>query len=238
MTQPTFVFIPGLLSDDRVWRPVAEKIEAEGAHFADVTGADGITGMAQSVLDSVEGDLIVLGHSMGGRVAMEVARLAPKRVRGLVLANTGHGGLRDGEEETRRRKIELGHEDMDRLADEWLPPMVASERHDDDELMGSLRDMVLETGPEVHERQIRALLERPDASDYLGDLDCPILLIVGDRDEWSPVAQHEEIAALAQDAELQVIGGAGHFTPVERPNESAAVVEAWLERHLFRAAPG
>lgn len=238
MTDLTTVFVPGLLSDDRVWKGPAERLGGINPHFADVTRQGSIEEMARDVLSGVEGDLLVAGHSMGGRVAMEMARQAPERVKGLILANTGHVPTRDGEEAERLNRVELGHRDMGALADEWLPPMVDEARHDDTGFMAELRDMVLDIGPEVHERQIRALLKRPDAGAYLSEITCPVLLLTGDKDSWSPAAQHEEIAEMLPDAELRLVGSAGHFAPIERPNETAREIEAWLERHLFVAGRG
>ena len=82
-----------------------------------------------------------------------------------------------------------------------------------------------------HERQIRALLGRPDASHTLQHLLCPVLYLTGAQDGWSPVAQHQAMAAMTPQCELEVIGGAGHFMPVEQPERVADVVLPWLRRN-------
>jgi len=118
----TLALIPGLVSDSIVWAPLADAVgHRMPVHAADVSRASSISGMAENVLAATEGDLIAVGHSMGGRVAMEMARIAPDRIRGLVLANTGHHPKRDGEEIKRQQMIDLGHRSMDELADQWLP---------------------------------------------------------------------------------------------------------------------
>ena len=234
----TFVMIPGLVSDARVWRHLSRALCEYGvAYNADVTRDDSIEAMAARLLDKVEGPLIAAGHSMGGRVAMEIAHQAPERVRGLILANTGHAPSSPAELPKRQAKIDLGHRDMARLAREWLPPMLAPARTGDAGLVADLTEMVLTAGPDVHERQIRALIGRPDASAYLTALGMPILLLTGAQDGWSPEAQHREIAALAADAEVQVIAGAGHFLPVERPEALTAAVIDWLVRRSLIAGP-
>src|SRR5689334_17884378 len=154
----TLALIPGLVSDSIVWAPLADAVgHRMPVHAADVSRASSISGMAENVLAATEGDLIVVGHSMGGRVAMEMARIAPDRIRGLVLANTGHHPKRDGEEVKRQQMMDLGHRSMDELADQWLPPMLHPDRLSDAGLIGHLRTMVLRAGADVHERQIRAL---------------------------------------------------------------------------------
>jgi pimeloyl-ACP methyl ester carboxylesterase len=229
----TLVLIPGLVSDRTVWRRVAEA--AAGmmrVHHADLTQSDSIAAMARGLLASVSGRLIVVGHSMGGRVAMEMAHFAPDRVRGLVLANTGHQPKREGEEIKRQHMIDLGHSGMELLADTWLPPMVDPARVADKVLMAELRAMVLRADADIHERQIRALLGRPDATKYLKTIASPVLLIVGRQDGWSPVSQHQEIAAAVEDAELVLVDNAGHFAPVERPHEVADAIMDWLARRF------
>lgn len=230
----TFVFLPGLISDGLVWQSTADALPAETpTHIADLSAFDSIPAMARSVLEAVPGDMVVIGHSMGGRVAMEIAHQAPDRVKALVLANTGHDALKPGERAKRQEKIDLGNRSMEALVDAWLPPMVAPARQDDPAVMEPLRAMTLAAGPQTHERQITALVARPDAGAYLPDITCPILLLTGREDGWSPVAQHEQIARMAPDAEVHVIEEAGHFMPVERPLETAAEITGWLRRRGF-----
>lgn len=226
----TLLLIPGLVSDARVWRAVAEAAPLPVAD-ADVSQEASIPAMAARLLRDHTGPLVLAGHSMGGRVAMEMAHQAPERIRGMILANTGHDGVKPGEEPKRLAKVALAHEDMTRLAAEWLPPMLAPDRVTDSALVADLTEMVLKMGAEVHERQIRALLDRPDAKTYLADIPCPVLLITGAQDGWSPAQQHHEIAALLPRAEVQVIDQAGHFLPVERPEETVACIAAWLKTH-------
>ncbi len=238
MVLTTLVFIPGLLSDSSVWRPIAEAAKAPmPAHHADVTRDASITSMASRVLSEVDGDLIAIGHSMGGRVAMEMARLAPARIRGLVLANTGYHPRRDGEDAKRQQMIDLGIRDIEALADQWLPPMLDPARTDDKDLLQRLKAMVLRAGPAVHERQIRALLDRPDAGTYMAGFSCPILLIAARQDGWSPIAQHREIAEAAPDTELVVIENAGHFAPVERADAVTSAICDWLDRRFGEKIP-
>ena len=108
----------------------------------------------------------------------------------------------------------------------------APDRLADTALMDALRAMVLRADADIHERQIRALIGRPDAGAYMGTIACPVLLVAARQDAWSPVVQHEEIAAAVPDAELAVIEDAGHFAPLERPDAVSAAIVDWLERKI------
>ena len=223
----TTMLIPGLLSDATVWQALRAALPA--AIVPELTGQDDLTEMARHCLGLAEGPLRVAGHSMGARVAMEMARLAPERIERLALLDTGIHPLKQGEAERRAEIVAFARaQGMQALADRWLPGMVHPDRHGDAELMGALTRMVLRHDPEIHARQIAALVGRPDASGYLHRIACPVLLIVGRQDAWSPVSQHEEMLAQLPDARLEVVEDAGHFAPVERPEETAALLLPFL----------
>jgi protocatechuate 4,5-dioxygenase alpha subunit len=175
------------------------------------------------------GRLILAGHSMGGRVAMEMARMAPGRIAGMALLNTGLHPRREGEEAKRQAMIDLAHgQGMAALAAAWLPGMMNAEAAPDSALMADLTAMVCRMTPDLHERQLRALLSRPDAAATLAYRG-PMLLIVGRQDQWSPIAQHQDIARLCPQARLEIVENAGHFAPVEQPATVASMLADWAK---------
>ena len=91
------------------------------------------------------------------------------------------------------------------------------------ELLAPLTEMVKRSTPGIFENQQRALLDRPDARTILSAIRCPTLVLCGREDAWSPVTQHEEIAASIPGSKLVVIEECGHMSPVEQP---AAVTDA------------
>ncbi|MEJ2036575.1 MAG: alpha/beta hydrolase [Maritimibacter sp.] len=224
----TTLLIPGLLCDETTWAPVRERIPAE---VADLSTQDSITQMARDCLDRYPGLLRVAGHSMGARVAMEMAHLAPERIERLALLDTGIHPLKEGETAKREEIVRFAYDNgMEALAARWLPPMVYEANQQNAALMQSLTDMVLRKTPDLHARQINALVHRPDASAYLPGITCPVLLVVGRQDQWSPVAQHQDMLRLLPDARLEIIENAGHFAPVEQPDVVAGLLAEFLEQ--------
>ncbi len=137
--------------------------------MADFSQHDSIADMARAALALKEGPIVAIGHSMGARAALEAVRLAPERIVRLALLDTGVHPRREGEEATRQVLVDLAFDDgMAALADRWLPPMVHEARLGDTALMAPLKAMVMRATPEQHRRQIRALLDRPDARPLLG----------------------------------------------------------------------
>jgi pimeloyl-ACP methyl ester carboxylesterase len=229
--RPKIILLPGLLCDASTWAAQVRALEP----YANVTVADfsqlnSIEAMAQSALALVDGPIVAIGHSMGARVAMEMVRCAPERIAKLGLIDTGIHPRREGEEATRQVLVDLAFDQgMAALADHWLPPMVHVGRVNDQALMEPLKAMVMRATPEQHQRQIRALLNRPNARDHLSHIVCPTLVMVGRQDRWSPLAQHEEIAALIPNAELVVIEESGHMSLVEQPEQVSGALLRWLD---------
>ncbi len=222
------ILIPGLLCDAHVWQPLLQKL-GDKAIVADLSTQDSISQMARDSIALAHGPVFVVGHSMGARVAMEIARIAPDRVKKLALLDTGIHPLSAGEPEKRAEVVRLANESgMQALAERWLPGMVWQENHSNKTLMDGLMNMVLSKTPELHQRQIKALVERPDASAYLHEIKCPTLLIVGRYDNWSPVSQHQDMLALLPDARLEIIEEAGHFSPLEQPDRVSDLLQHFL----------
>ena len=233
-SRPHVLLLPGLLCDASVWLQQSEALEdVADVTIADFSELDDFTDMARASLalvEHVEGPVDVVGHSMGGRVALEVWRIAPRRVRSLVLLDTGVHGVRPGEAESRQVLLDVSAtQGMSALADAWLPPMVHPDRRTDAALMDELHAMVMRASPEQHLRQINALLTRPDATSLLGTITVPTLVVAGRHDEWSPVAQHEQIADAITGARLEIVEESGHMTTVERPDEINSLLRGWLK---------
>jgi len=226
ITSATILLLPGLLCDGSMWqiqRAALNKIAT--TLVADFSPHDDITQMAESVLGMADGPIVAIGHSMGGRVALEVARMAPSRVAGLGLLDTGIHPRSAGEAARRQAMIDLAYQSgMAALADVWLPPMVDPRRANDPALLGPLREMVRRATPDQHIRQIKALLNRPDARIDLPRITCPTLVMVGRQDQWSPLSQHEEIAGLIPNSRLIVIEDCGHMSLSEQPEATTAIL--------------
>jgi len=231
MTSPlTVLALPGLLCDAYVWEPQKAAL-ADIAEFLipDFTQEDSLEAMARTALALCEGPVSVVGHSMGGRAAMELWRIAPERVQRLALLDTGAHPRVEGEEIGRMKLVALAREQgMSALADAWLPPMVHPARTTDKDLLDPLRDMVQRKTPEIFANQQNALLNRPDAVPTLAGIAVPTLIGVGRDDLWSPVAQHEEMAAIVPGARLVVFEESGHMSTVENAPEVTAALRDWL----------
>src|SRR5262245_4951355 len=196
----TLVLIPGLLCDATVWlHQRAALADIADVRISDHGMRDSLAGMARAILDSAPPRFAVAGHSMGGRVALEVYRMAPKRVSGVALLDTGYSALAPGmagerEGEGRLALGDSGRRDgMRAMAREWVKGMVSSKRLADAALVDPILDMFESKTSEIYAAQTRALIDRPDARRVLNSIRVPSLVLCGREDSWAPVQRHLEM---------------------------------------------
>lgn len=222
------VILPGLMCDSRMF---GHQIRAFEGRCIDgfYGGADSIAAMVDYALARMPARCALLGHSMGARVALELYRRTPERVARLALADTGVHPVRPGEAEKRFALRDLGRTaGAGAMIDQWLPPMIGPAHAGDPELYASLRAMCVDAGVATYEAQINALLNRPDASPVLAKITCPTAVIVGRDDRWSPIEQHQDIAAAVTGSRLLIIEKAGHMAPEEEPAAFNEALRMWL----------
>lgn len=232
--QPTLVLLPGLLCDAAVWAAQCAALAPARCVVPDYGTLDSIEAMARQALAQAGSERFALaGHSMGGRVALEMARLAPGRIERLALLDTGYQARpagEAGEAEARERHALLAlaqQRGMREMGRRWARGMVHPD-HVDTPVFEEILAMIERKTPEIFQAQIRALLDRPDARGVLASLRCPTLLLCGREDAWSPLARHEEMQRLVAGAELAVIEQSGHMTTMEQPAAVSEALRRWL----------
>ena len=229
--KPALALLSGLLCDAAIWQDVADDLgDVAQVTIIDFPGFDSIPAMADKVLATMPERFWLAGHSMGGRVALEVLRRAPDRVEKLVLLDTGIHPTGAHEPATRGKLVDLANrEGVEALVEPWLIPMMGEAAVNDPAILLAMTAMIARQTPASFAGQIKALLDRPDTDAAL-DLAkrIPTLLIVGREDKWASVAQHEEISARLDGAPLVVIEQAGHMAPAERPKDVAEAMRGFL----------
>lgn len=229
--KPTLYLLPGLLCDARVWAHQAEHLaELADIRIPDFSRMDSLDAMADAVLKDAPESFCLAGHSMGGRVALQILHRAPERIDKLALLDTGTHAVKPGEAEKRQLLIDLAEsEGMAALAQAWAPPMVHPDRHKDGTLMNAIYAMVESYSVAGFKRQIKALLNRPDALPFLAHAPRGTLVLCGREDAWSPPEQHEVIVnALPDRPALTIIEKSGHMSTMERPAAVTSAMRGWL----------
>ena len=230
--KPTLFLVPGLLCDELVWQHQLVAFAATHRMVVpELAGETSLAAMAERILASAPERFAIAGHSLGGRITLEVARRAPARLTHVGLFDTGAGPVGPAEEASRMELVTLGEtQGLAAVAKAWLPPMLHPARRADAAFMAPLETMVAGRSAASFRRQQQALLSRPDGRPVLATLRCPTLVLTGREDEWSPPAQHAAMAAEIPGATLVVVPEAGHFAPLEQPAAVTAAMRDWLAR--------
>ena len=228
--RPALVLLPGLLCNERLWRPQIRGL-ADIAEIvvADLSQGTSMADMAARVLSAVPERFALAGLSMGGYVAFEIMRRAPERVVRLALLDTS--ARADSPEVAARRRglINLAQRGRFTVVSERLLPMfVHEDRLGDEALIAEIMAMNGEAGWDMFLRQQHAIRGRPDSRSDLPLIRCPTLVLCGRQDQLTPLGMSEEIAARIPGARLSVIEECGHLSTLERPGKVTAEMRAWL----------
>lgn len=233
----TLMLLPGLNCDAAVWAPQVAALKDQAHCVVPAWGLrDSLTAMAEQVLAEAPTERFsVAGHSMGGRVALEVFRQAPQRVERLALLSTGTHPLAAGEagEKEKAGRMALLQiarcKGMRAMGQQWARGMVHRDRLDTP-LFEDVLDMLERGSAEQYAAQINALLTRPDAGPLLPTIACPTLVLTGREDAWSGPAQHEAMAADIPGAQLVIVEHCGHMCTMEQPQAVNKALAGWLGR--------
>jgi pimeloyl-ACP methyl ester carboxylesterase len=231
----TLVLLPGLMCDQTVWADQINALEGiADTSVADYGHLNSLPAMAAAALKTAPGKFALAGHSMGGRIAMEMFRQAPDRITHLCLMDTRHQPLPPGEPGEKEKAgryalLEIASKQGTRaMGEEWVKGMVHPDRLEDSTLINAILDMFARKGPDIFEAQLTALLNRPDAGMLMSQIHCPTLILCGRQDAWSPLEWHEAMAREIPGATLAAMDRCGHMSTMERPAEVSAALREWL----------
>jgi len=228
------VLLPGLVCDATVWNHAQAALgERTRVLIPDYGLLDSLPAMAEKVLREAPPRFALAGHSMGGRIALEVLRRAPDRLAAIALLDTGVAPLAAGE--AGQREAAGRHEllaiarehGMAAMATKWVQGMIWPPRLGEAPLIASVVDMMARNSADVFAAQIRALLARPDAAPLLSSIRCPTLVLAGEDDSWAPASRHRDMAAQIPEARLSIVPQCGHMSTLERPEEVTAALLDW-----------
>ncbi|HXG63487.1 MAG TPA: alpha/beta hydrolase [Blastocatellia bacterium] len=199
----------------------------EGPYFMEQMAADVRGLMSELAIDRAA----LVGLSMGGYISLAFYRNYPDAVRALVLADTRAGADTPEGRERRYKSAEKAlAQGAGAIADDMVPiALGASTRESRPEVVARMRRIVEANSPRGIAAAQRGMAERPDSTAMLADITCPALIIVGDEDGLTPVAEAETLHRGIQGSRLEVIASAGHLSNLECPEEFNAALVEFLE---------
>lgn len=239
---PSIALLHGFTQTAACWGPFADELSTTHSLVAiDLPGHGGsgevradLSQTTELVASSIDRG-IVIGYSLGGRVALHLALGHPQLVERLVIISAT-GGL-DSEEERRQRRVadesladHLEDIGVDAFLDEWLSqPMFASLT-----AQQSFRELRATNAAAGLASSLRLSGTGTQESLWsrLGELTMPVLVIAGANDEKFTHLGHRLVESIGTNASIQLIDNAGHSAQLENPAATAATVTKWLSEEL------
>lgn len=233
--------------DARMWAAVGALVPGPRAVYAvDLPGTPGHTGplpeppsleaSADRVADLLAGvgvtRAVVAGLSMGGYTALALLERHPALVAGLGLVDTK--SVADTPEAAANRRARADRLEQSGTVDEVLPDVDAllgeTSRAARPDVLAQVRAWIGEQDPAGLAWSQRAMAARPDRTALLHAYRGPVVVVVGDEDGVTPVAQAEQMAKTAPGASLVVVRNAGHLSAVEDPETVAGALAELARR--------
>ncbi len=248
---PTVVFLHGIGGDAESWLPELEALANQYRAIAwDMPGYGGspalpemtfpaLAGALQDMLDKLDNDRVhLVGHSIGGMVALEFAATFPERVASLTLYATSPSfGKPDGDWQRDFLKARLAPLDAGKRMSDLAPSIVESLVGDEPDAKGITRaTAAMGRVPEPAYRAAMQCLVTFDRRGALPGVSVPTLVLAGEKDDNAPAAMMERMAAKIPGARFRVIPGAGHLAHFEQPDAFRAALDAFLDETITEGA--
>jgi pimeloyl-ACP methyl ester carboxylesterase len=233
----TLIFIHAAGSNGHAWHYQYEALGASHSPIApDLPGhgrSSGVEGLPTireyadfvvAFVDALKIDSAVLvGRSMGGAIAMDIAARHPKRVQGLVLMATAAKFSIPKDRIDQWHAVTMGRSGQPFTNDGYSPATIETKREVIQEGWGEQ----IRTDPRTRWGDLIAC-SNVDLRGQLGEISTPTLVLAGADDQVTPPADAEVIKNGIKGARLEVLHDAAHNLTTERPAEVNALVDKFL----------
>jgi pimeloyl-ACP methyl ester carboxylesterase len=239
---PTSVFLHGFCENKSMWEGVIQQFEgpklsldlpgfgARPLPEAQPTLEWWARFVHQYIQDESIDDPILIGHSMGGYIALEYARLYPSSLSGLGLIHSHC--FEDSEEKKEGRKKVIDFVSRYGI-DKWLPDMAKSllrvDNIENDAFYTKALSFIEDVDPESVIAGQTAMLSKKDRSEILRQIDCPVLLIGGTEDSHLPFDKVLEMSLMPDQVQISKMSGSGHLSMVEERETFVEKVNQFID---------
>ncbi|MBL9051819.1 MAG: alpha/beta hydrolase [Tabrizicola sp.] len=233
MNEPV-VLISGFMADARCFMPQLARLGAERQVILLGPGlGETVEKIAADVAPDLPRRFAVIGHGLGGNIAIELVRKRPEAVSRVALISTDplpETPQLAAEQEALLVAAKTGH--LAACMAQMLPLTALHDAPWREEVMALVQDMAANLGPDQFQRHLRVLQRRPDQQKALRKANVPTMIIAGESDTLIPRRRAEFLAAMMPQGCLEIIAEAGHLPQLEQPEAVTKVLETFLSGRL------
>ncbi len=224
------LFLPGLLSNERFWQPHVDASEEKlpgqfRAQIVKLSSAETFDELADEILRRAPDRFGLIGHSLGGYIALEIMARAPERISCLVLVNSS--AFVDKPEGKSARLKMIDAVSAGKFEGVYNRVVGALAPDGNDAIKYTMLAMAKDYTADRFINHQKAIIGRPDRTDELGKIKCPTLIVSGTRDPVTlPSASAFMHKAISGSSHVEI--DAGHMAPLEAPDEFSAALTEFL----------
>ncbi|MFD1141691.1 alpha/beta fold hydrolase [Larkinella insperata] len=236
--KPVIVLIHGHGVNASIWDGVYDNLSADFSivkpDFSAHTGHESIDAYAEEVFSQLQTSQIqssvLIGHSMGGYIALAFAEQHPEMVKGLVLINSTAFADDEAKKQSRQKAIETMEQNGAGAFIEQTVPKMFGESYTQSQSEGVKKQVeVFSALPaEALIAGVKAMASRQDRTHVLKEASFPVLLIAGQEDQIIPFAKSQELFEAAPQARTVVLEKAGHLGMIESPDEVIQAIREFV----------
>lgn len=192
---------------------------------------EGVATIVKEILEAEEIEqAVVIGHSLGGYIALAFAEKYPELLSGLGLFHSTAVADNDEKKASRQKGIEFTDKHgAESFLETSAPKMFAAiTKTDNKELYERFMSHLPEMSKEAVIRYYEAMMQRPDRVEVLRKVKVPVLFIYGRQDEIIPLDKTIEQASIPSISSVKILKKSGHLGMIEEPEEANKAIEDFL----------
>jgi pimeloyl-ACP methyl ester carboxylesterase len=220
------VCLPGLLSTGSAF----ERVQGlAGAHILSLPALADFGAIAADIAAQLPPRCLLVGHSLGSYLYLELWRRAPGQIAGLALLSCTASADTPATSEARRKAVRYAQKaGIDALAAAVAKQTLGPDASNDPEVNAQILKMARAVGIEIFAHHQTALANRPDSTATLPGITCPVLAVTGSADSVTPPEAGRALAGTVPRGRFHMIPGAGHLLPLEAPGALDSLLQPFL----------
>ena len=232
-------FIPGTMCDERLWTNVWQSLSpllTNSVEFINlaIPSLETISEIAENLADQLDDNSALVGFSLGGYFASEIAIKFPQKVSNLLLVSNMSSALPEKESKERARTIQFikanGYTGVpDKRINHLLDPCA----HNNEQIKDTIRAMDKTMGVDVLLHQLNVTTLRANLLPQLAELECPLTFCIGDTDCLVKIdrIQNQISQTASNNKTLEIVPNTGHMLPLEQPELLAGIIAKWFTKN-------